>query len=57
VSPAQKARRPEMLAAVLGPALGLEALPVAVQGPAPGPEVPSSAAGELVPDGVDDCSG
>jgi hypothetical protein len=43
VSPAQKARRPEMLAAVLGPALGLE--------------VPSSAAGELVPDGVDDCSG
>jgi hypothetical protein len=46
-----------MLAAVLGPALEPEALPVAVQEPVPGPEVSSSAAGELVPDGVDDCSG
>jgi hypothetical protein len=43
VSPAQKARRPEILVAVLGPALE--------------PVVLASVAGELVPDGVDDCSG
>jgi hypothetical protein len=43
VSPAREARRPEILAAVLGPALE--------------PVVSASAAGELVPEVVDDCSG
>jgi hypothetical protein len=43
VSPAREARRPEILAAVLGPALE--------------PVVSASAAGELVSEGVDDCSG
>jgi hypothetical protein len=39
VSPVREARRPEILAAVLGPV------------------VSASATGELVPEGVDDCSG